>query len=103
MTEVTEPTTVIFRMWERDVIAIFPEEEATLNIYECMSYQHVGQHGACNPYYIVQNSRLATQAEYLKLLGELEAVGYRLRIRRKMTQSMHDKRIAAVRKHWTEA
>ncbi len=75
-------TKVIFRFWKisNEVIAIFPEEPGNTNPMTCSSYEHIGQHGACNPYGIIQESRLATPEEYKDLKEELESIGYDLTI-----------------------
>jgi len=78
----SEPITkVLFRWWKKSVIAIFIEEPGTINHVTCDSYQHVGQHGACDPS-IINNSRPATEEEYTDLKRELESYPhyYNLRI-----------------------
>lgn len=76
----TEQTLVIFRWWENDVIAIFPEELGDPDPYTCSSYMHFGQHASCDPDMIVKNSRPATEAEYQDLKKELETqIGYNLK------------------------
>ena len=45
------PTKVVFRQWRskpHEIIALFPEVPADLDGYTCMSYEHVGQHGAAD-------------------------------------------------------
>lgn len=72
-------TQIIFRYWRKDVIALFPYEIADMK-GNCLSYQHVGQHGAANYSAIVYESRPATQAELANLKEELERLGYNLEI-----------------------
>ena len=86
----TKKTKVIFRYWKdnscpgNEVIAIFPELAGNSDPSICQSYQHIGQHGACNPYHIIDNSRLATEAEYTILKRELEChYGYNLKVVKK--------------------
>lgn len=70
---------VIFRFWKKDIIAIFPEELGDNSPYTCSSYMHMGQHGACDPHIVINNSRLATPEEYNDLKEELEnQIGYNL-------------------------
>lgn len=82
-------TTTIFRTFPSgEVIALFPEEPAeTRNPWTFMSYQHVGQHGAAG-HCVVQSTRPATVEEYAPLKQELEALGYDLSIRHKITGRM---------------
>ncbi len=77
-----EKTKVIFRFWKKsqDVIAIFPEHIGDMDPYTCQSYEHTGQHGACNPQMIIDNSRLAKPNEYADLKAELKSCGYNLKI-----------------------
>lgn len=70
---------VLFRMWEKDVIAIFPEIVGNDPV-TCQSYMHVGQHGACDPNHVIRRSRPATPAEYADLKAELESRGYVLQV-----------------------
>jgi hypothetical protein len=79
-------TKVIFRKFkEGDVIALFPREPGTNDPYgTCMSYQHIGQHGAADTG-IVSITKLAKPAEYAALARELRSIGYTLDIKTKMT------------------
>lgn len=77
-------TKVIFRVFEDgQVIAIFPEELGNSDCYTCMSYMHVGQHGACNPKEVISDTRLAKPEEYASLKAELYSIGYNLDIKSK--------------------
>lgn len=69
-------TAVIFRKFKHagDVIAIFPEIPADLS-GGLLSYQHLGQHGACSPRY-TGFTEPAKPAEYAGLLEELRTIGY---------------------------
>lgn len=79
-------TKVIFRKFRNgEVIALFPQEPATRDGWECMSYMHVGQHGGADPM-IVQNTKAAQPKEYAPLAAELLSIGYRLDIRKKFTK-----------------
>lgn len=87
----TEETAVIFRMWEKQVTAIFPEipHNEYAGWYVC--YAHIGQHDACD-FRFTSKGRLATPEEYESLKRELESepFGYKLRIYKKVT-SKHRK------------
>ncbi|MEI8172717.1 MAG: hypothetical protein WCH07_04435 [Deltaproteobacteria bacterium] len=70
---------VIFRTWPKgDVIALFPDIEAGL--FSCSSYMRVGQHGAADYRYVVEQTKQATIAEYADLAVELKQIGYNLRV-----------------------
>jgi len=86
-------TKVIFRYWQEEVIAIFPEEIGDPNHSTCNSYMTIGQHGACNPSVIIHNSRPATTEEHRCLENELTIYcGYNLKIVRRHRQSHVQKR-----------
>ena len=82
-----EKTKVIFRYWKGEVIAIFPTELGDNSPHTCSSYQHVGQHSACDPYGIVAESRPAIRAEFHELYRELENLGYNLEV---IQRNRHD-------------
>jgi hypothetical protein len=71
-------------MWtineKEELIALFPEIKADFDPDNCMSYQTIGQHGAANYEYIMQNSRNATPEEYKYLLNELIDIGYEVEL-----------------------
>jgi hypothetical protein len=78
-----EKTKVIFRKFTNggDIIALFPELAGT-NDYQadCLSYQHIGQHGAADCPYITTVTLLAKPEEYKSLQAELKSIGYNLAI-----------------------
>jgi hypothetical protein len=108
MDQDTEETPVLFReMLKRlggDVIAIFPTQAESLNPYECGSYAHVGQHGTCDPQYLINSSRWARPEEYADLKAELEGppYGYRLRVYRRTQSKWLRQREAQCRKYRDE-
>ena len=79
-----EPKTkVIFRKWKDtgDIIAIFPELPGDINPITCLSYMTIGQHSACDPYYLIQDAtKPVSPKEYLSLANELSRIGYELEI-----------------------
>ena len=99
MKQTTEPiTAVAFRMWDGEVVAIMPQIPGT-NAHDCTCYAHVGQHGACDPVLAVQRSRPATAAEYRGLARELEHIGYRVRVIKRLNLRKYlDARRAEVRR-----
>ena len=86
-------TKVIFKMMGGQVIALFPELAGDNNPYKtCLSYEHVGEHGAAS----VELSRLkaATPYQYASLKVELGHLGYDLEIVKKFSRKMLQERIA---------
>ena len=92
-------TKVAFRFWydgpgqttrmdrkNGEVTAIMPEIPGTNSPYTCTCYAHVGQHGSCNVSLINTCSRPATEAEYAPLLAELERIGYRVQVIKRINQ-----------------
>ena len=82
MNTTTEQTTVIFRTFLKrgDVIALFPFEPADSAGLDCMSYQHIGQHGGADPSICRRPyTRPSTPAEICDLACELRGLGYKLK------------------------
>jgi len=81
----TETTVVVFRKWGKrnggGIIALFPLD--TDSTYFCNSYEHVGQHAMANYVGVVSQSTPATPTEYASLKSELEALGYKLDVRKR--------------------
>lgn len=78
-------TPVIFRKWKPrkefdepggDIIALFPADPGTRDVYTCSSYEHVGQHGSADPYGVMQATVPAKPEEYADLKAELESYPY---------------------------
>jgi len=93
-----EATIVVFRKYaDGSIIALFPADAATVEGYHCMSYVHVGQHGAADYNLVVNQSKPATPAEYAALETELKLIGYNLEIRKKVQYKIHRQRIDSVR------
>lgn len=76
-------TPVIFRKWKKSscqwqsIIAIFPTDLAGPESYLCTSYEHIGQHGACDyRRAVLPNTKLAKPEEYAELMDELVRIGY---------------------------
>jgi hypothetical protein len=81
-----EETPVVFRVYKSapfkgDVIAIFPDQSGDMSPYTCGCYEHVGQHGACDPLTILAETRLAKPDEYANLKAELESRPYQYNLR----------------------
>lgn len=77
-----ETTKVVFRKFKDGmIIALFPELVEGPGMI--MSYEHVGQHGVASVL-IVGDTKPASPSEYDALYKELEGLGYRLEVRRKL-------------------
>ena len=71
---------VIFKKFpEGDIIAIFPELLGTFDPNDCLSYMHIGQHGACDSR-LIRELESASAEEYQDLWEELESIGYELEL-----------------------
>lgn len=89
-----EPKTiVVFRKSRRkepdpdaEVTAVFPEVPWGSE-YEMACYSRVGQHGGCGREWY-NATKPARPAEYRELAKELRQLGYRLDIRRRISQGM---------------
>lgn len=85
-----EPITpVLFRMDRRgkhkEVTAVFPTLPADTQGRYMTCYAHIGQHGSCNPLWMVEDTRSAQPAEYAALKQELETIGYNLKVYQRHT------------------
>ena len=80
LTILTDHDVVIFRYWLDDILALFPYLVGDPDPSTCMSYQHVGQHGAAAFNAMLDDSRPATPEEYADLQTELESMEYELAI-----------------------
>ena len=88
-------TKVIFRFWDGEVIALFPEDPSDVqNWYNCSSYMHIGQHSGADSQHIINSSRPATPEEYASLKKELESYpyNYRFEIRQRISPEMRETR-----------
>jgi hypothetical protein len=94
-----EQTKVIFRKFTGDgsIIAQFPELPADVHAGHCLSYQHIGQHGAAS-IDLAHVTVPAKPAEYARLKAELEAIGYNLETVKRATAAMHAARCAKIRR-----
>lgn len=69
-------TKVIFRKWKHgDILALFPEDPGDMSPYTCSAYEHVGQHSAADPQYVMRQTKPAKPSEYADLKKELENYG----------------------------
>jgi len=76
-----EIVNVVFRKWPNgDVIALFPEIPAGTRGLSCLSYEHIGQHGATDYDNVVSATRPSTMEELTPLNTELQRIGYLTRL-----------------------
>lgn len=69
-------TVVLFRKDKTgEISAVFPQLSAGRGYFT--SYAHIGQHCAACWHWARYDTKPATRAEYLPLLRELRAIGYR--------------------------
>ena len=80
-------TKVIFRKFRNgEIIALFPQEPATRDGWECLSYMHGGQHGSASPT-IVHETKPVKWSDFVELQRELQNIGYNdLKLCKKFTQ-----------------
>lgn len=80
---------VVFRVWGNgDVIALFPDVAADAGMTKCLSYEHVGQHGAADYAGVIEGTRPAKAGEHAGLSRELGGMGYDLRVLKRRPASM---------------
>lgn len=78
----SDVTPVVFRTFRSggEVIALFPYEPGTMDPGTMMSYQHIGQHGPADMGLTAVHTRPSTPDEIRPLKNELERIGYKLKI-----------------------
>ncbi len=72
------------RLWDKDVIAFLPDNEA--NPGRVDSYEHIGQHGEADYLGLLSRTKPATKDEYQDLYDELTSIGYDLKVMRRLTR-----------------
>lgn len=96
-------TKVIFRKFKDDmgIIAYFPALLADMNPHDnCLSYMHIGQHGAAS--IDMSKTLKASESEYENLKKELESIGYNLKICYRFSGNDTDSRIAELKRIKTQ-
>ena len=101
MPTTTPKTTVIFRRFldgTKEPIALFILEPHAREGFYCMSYQHVGQHGAASPCLAHHNTIPAkvSEPDVAALKAELERIGYNLHVVTRTPRNASQKRRAAL-------
>jgi len=76
-----EKNKVIYRQYSSgEVVALFPEIPASgVGVY-CLSFHHVGQHGAADYDYVIRHTKPGTESGWRDLHKELEDRGYRPKV-----------------------
>lgn len=79
-----EPLTrVIFRKYrDGEIIALFPDMDEGRGMIG--SYMHIGQHSEADRLIVVDKTKPAKPKEYAELKAELQRIGYRLTVRKRM-------------------
>lgn len=75
-----ETIKVVFKMLQDEVIAIFPDNLYSEELYgKTMvdSYMHIGQHSACSVE-LLNELQNASEEQYKDLKNELQTIGYKL-------------------------
>jgi hypothetical protein len=88
-----EVTPVVFRRERRkdgEVTAVMPCEPADCNGRYTTCYAHVGQHGSASMLWYY-TTRAAKPDEYADLLKELESLGYRVKVYKRIQPFMRDR------------
>lgn len=90
-------TDVIFRKFEDGKIAaLFTKELGSMNPQECLCVSSDGS-GAIDVLKASLNSVVAKPEEYKELKAELEAAGYRLKVRKRVSKKDFEFRCEAVK------
>jgi len=84
-----EFTPVVFRKERDDVTAVFPTLPADERGYEMTCCAHIGQHSACSWHWYC-GTIAARPGDYAELFRELERIGYRLKVYKRITGKMRD-------------
>ena len=89
-------TPVVYRRFPNgEVVALFPSLPGG-RFGECLSYLHIGQHGAADYGHAIRTTEPAAAAECAELQAELVQIGYDdLRVYRREQPWMHRARIDA--------
>jgi len=79
-------TAVVFRKYNNgEILALFPYEDHSYLDNNCVSYMHIGQHGAADYIGCIYDTKPAKEEEYKDLFEELENIGYNLKVIKKRT------------------
>ncbi len=94
----TDICPVIFHKWKTGcVIALFPATAYNTDPTLCLSYEHIGQHGAADGRGIIAKTTPASPEEYRDLKAELESMGYNLKVYQREALALFEARLAQIR------
>jgi hypothetical protein len=79
------------------ITAVFPTEPGLPESGSMTCYAHVGQHSSCSYGWYV-GTKAANPEEYSDLREELESIGYKLRVYKRMTRQHRDECRAQLRR-----
>jgi len=94
--EGTVTPTIFRRHADGEIIALFPTIPADTRAEHCLSYVHVGQHGAADPALVISRTRPATPDECRELMVELAGIGYVIVPVTRVTHRMDEERRATL-------
>ena len=95
----SKATPVVFRTFPSgEVIALFPILPADQYGGACLSYLHIGQHGAADARFVIRKTAPSRPSEYRDLAKELRSIGYKLTIHKRITATMVKIRRALARR-----
>lgn len=97
MNKKEDTTKVIFRKFQGEIVALFPELPANHESRLCMSYAHIGQHSGADIQGVIDNSKLAKESEYKSLEEELERIGYNLDVKKRYSYKMYQNRVDEIK------
>ena len=102
MSKEKEP--VVFRVFRDtgDCLALFPFIPSDNAGYQCLCYQHLGQHSGGYPLICRGITRPAKPKEYRDLARELRGLGYNLRVLKRVPRNALQARQRTL-KEWDES
>lgn len=89
---------VVFRMFDGQVVALFPELPANNTDNLCQSYTLAGGFGAEEPESFIENSEPAHPRDYTLVKGVLKQLGYTAEVLSEITEEHHEER----KRRWRE-
>lgn len=88
MAKDTQITDVVFRVFRKEILAMFPHEVCDSKGH-VTSYMHIGQHGGADYSGCIRSSRKAIESEYADLKKEMEGLGYNLKVVNKQNYNLY--------------
>lgn len=89
------PVKVLFRVFQGEVLALFPELPGTNQLQTCSCYACIGQHSHADLARVMRASRPARPDEYAELACELQRLGYSLIPIQRVPRAARARRLAA--------